>query len=744
MHRPTGAPPATIPMSELETGLAFSPRDFLTSLVLQGLLDQGDRDGFVAQRADRLRDYSSAERLGQALVAANLLTPYQVDRLLTGKTHGLVLGSYRVLKELGKGGMGVVYLAEHRLMKRRAAIKVLPVDEDCHLTVRQRFLDEMRLLAELRHPNVVQAIDAGEMPGQGGDAPLLYLVTELVEGGDLEKHVLRRGLGGVAEACDWVRQAAAGLQAAHDRHLVHRDIKPSNLLRTASGQVKLVDFGLARQFSSRLTDPRALLGSVDFMPPEQTHDPSGVGKEADVYALGATLFWLLTGECPYPHNPSIAKALRAIQEQEPRRLRALRSDVPPALDALMQQMLARNPALRPASPLAVMNALAPFACEAQPLVAAPSRALAGGRGGKPEPAKSRVLVIHDEARARQQHRLFLEHLGCDCAEASDGVSALAALDRETYDLVLLDSSRPDLEHGDLCRRFRERRGNSTLQVVVVTALADGMPEGADDCLVKPFGPRQLAARVRRALEVKSLQDRAARLGEQVAGLERQLEQTVQRHAADLRESHNALLFTVARIAEERDGETPGHLKRLQAYTRVLAQEAARFPPWQGLVDERFLEQLERCVPLHDIGKIGLPDDIIMKPASLSRTEREHLQTHVLLGDDILASLAREHGTALDFLGMARAIVRSHHERWDGKGYPDRLLGEAIPPAARLVAVADVYDTLRRMRLYKPAIPHAAALRVILERSAGQFDPSLLHALERCHRELERIYGEIEE
>jgi putative two-component system response regulator len=121
-----------------------------------------------------------------------------------------------------------------------------------------------------------------------------------------------------------------------------------------------------------------------------------------------------------------------------------------------------------------------------------------------------------------------------------------------------------------------------------------------------------------------------------------------------------------------------------------------------------------------------------------------VQTHSLFGDQLLEALGREHGSALDFLGMARVVVRSHHERWDGKGYPDKLAGEAIHPAARLVAVADVYDALRRRRLYKPAMTHGTAIRTMIERSAGQFDPTLLHALSRCHPEFERIYREIEE
>src|SRR5262249_50320272 len=163
-------------------------------------------------------------------------------------------------------------------------------------------------------------------------------------------------------------------------------------------------------------------------------------------------------------------------------------------------------------------------------------------------------------------------------------------------------------------------------------------------------------------------------------------------------------------------------------------------PWRGLIDERFLRQLERCVPLHDIGKIALSDEIFLKPASLTPQERAVVQTHAALGDEILRALSDAHGAGLEFLGMARAIVRRHHTaRWDGKGYPDRLVGDAIPAAARLVAVADVYDALRRMRLYKPAMSHSSAIALMLNRSAGQFDPSLAEALGRCQGEFERIY-----
>jgi response regulator RpfG family c-di-GMP phosphodiesterase/serine/threonine protein kinase len=735
---PPADPAASLSLRPSTDGLPTTARAFLDQLLALHLLEPAPVAAFLCPRDDRLAEYTSAERLGRALVQADLLTEYQLGRVLAGNTHGLVLGSYRVLQALGSGGMGVVFLAEHGLMKRRVAVKVLPVDDDCSASVRQRFYAEMRVLAELHHPNIVLAFDAGEVRPPDPSLPeLVYLVMELVEGGDLERQVLRRGRCGVAEACDYVRQAACGLQAAHDRHLVHRDLKPSNILLTTAGQAKLVDFGLARQFFSRLTDPRALLGSVEFMPPEQSHDPSAVGREADVYGLGATLFWLLTGEPPYPFAPSVGAALRALQHEAPRKLRALRPDAPQALEAVLEQMLDRNPARRPESPLAIMNALAPF-LEAE--------AAAGGPG-RSSPERPRALIVDDEANVRSLHRVLLQAEGFLCDEALDGQTALDKGAATCYDLVLLDLRLPDLDGYEVCRRLRERSPEANLKILIVSGagdhdeLSDALPRGADDYVVKPFRPQQLRARVQHALRLKAAQDRSLWLAEQLRALNRQLHQSLQARADDVRRAHDALLFTMAKMAESRDGETPGHLRRLQCYTRVLALQASAAPPWKGLVDDRFLDGLERCVPLHDIGKLGLPDEVLLKPAALNQAERLLMQTHTLIGDRILEALGREHGSSLEFLGMARPIVRHHHERWDGRGYPDRLAGEAIPPAARVVAVADVYDALRRDRLHKRAMPHAEAVRVLFN-SPGQFDPTLLQALAGCAGEWEHIYSDI--
>ncbi len=161
-----------------------------------------------------------------------------------------------------------------------------------------------------------------------------------------------------------------------------------------------------------------------------------------------------------------------------------------------------------------------------------------------------------------------------------------------------------------------------------------------------------------------------------------------------------------------------------------------------MINSSFLDQLERCVLLHDIGKIGLPENILLKPGTLTDAERSLMETHTIIGDSILEALGQEYGTSLVFLRMASAIVRHHHERYDGNGYPDKLAGEAIPAAARLVAVADVYDALRRQRSHKPALDHAEAVRTMLEKSPGQFDPAVLRAFEARQQEFERIYRDV--
>jgi len=733
------------------SSLSPTSNQFLEDLVKLQLVGPSAVGLFLRDTAGRQDEMTTREGLANALIQAGLLTAYQLDRVLSGNTYGLVLGNYRVMEKLGAGSMGVVFLGEHVLLKRRVAIKVLPVDDNLPPSILERFFGEMRVLADLHHPNIVMAFDAGRSTATANQPAMHYLVMELVSGGDMEQYVIDHGILPIAQACNWFRQAACGLQEAHDHHLVHRDVKPSNLLLSESGQVKLVDFGLARRFVSQITDPSCLLGSIEFMAPEQSFDPSAVGSQADIYGLGASLFWVLTGQTPYPEERSLAKALRALQCNRPRRLRMLRPDAPEELDALVDRMLARDPSQRPALPVTVMNALTRFASPAsQPWTLAGSGGLADApqdTGGAVTflPADPwRVLIVHQEPAQRDAIRAILEPFGCLTSDATQGAEALTAARNEPCDLVVLQRALPDMDGYEVCKQFRERPPKPHTKVILLaeeTDLDGALAHGADDCIAIGRDLRVLSAKAQYLLRLKEAQDQAHVLARDLLTANRQLEDSLRARAEDVRHAHDALLFAMAKMAESRDGETAGHCHRLQLYARALGQQLTADVAWAGILHGPFLDLVERCVPLHDIGKIGLPDALLSKPGKLSDAERALMETHTLIGASMLDALAREYGQSLGFLATATVIVRHHHERYDGQGYPDRLAGDAIPPAARIVAVADVYDALRRKRFHKPAMSHEDAVRIIFE-TEGQFDSSVVQAFASCEAEFRRIYQQV--
>ena len=267
---------------------------------------------------------------------------------------------YRVVAALGTGGMGTVYRAEHRLMDRPVALKVIRGDLLGNPALVERFRREVRSAARLAsHPNIVAAYDAE----QAGETH--FLVMEFVEGTDLARLVDRRGPLPVGEACEYARQAALGLQHAFEDGMVHRDIKPQNLMRTTRGQVKILDFGLAR-FASEVgshagvTAEGMVLGTADYIAPEQIDDPHAADIRADIYSLGCTLYFLLAGRPPFPDGSLIQK-LMAHREKTPRPLAEIRADVPPELAQVVERMMAKDPARRFQTPDEVARALAPFA-----------------------------------------------------------------------------------------------------------------------------------------------------------------------------------------------------------------------------------------------------------------------------------------------------------------------------------------------------------------------------------------------
>lgn len=735
------------------TPLRSAAQAFLDQLIELQLVVPHAVQAFLAESGDRVAKFVDGQTLGSALVEAGLLTPYLLDRIRAGTTYGLVLGNYRVLERIGGGGVAIVFAGEHLHMRRRAAIKVLPVDDDFDPLVLERFYTEMRVLADLHHPNIITAFDAGHLPPPARGMPALhYLVMELVDGGDIEEAVCANGPATIAVGCDWIRQAACGLQEAHDHHLIHRDIKPSNMLLTKQGHVKLVDFGLARQFSSRLTSSSDFLGTVEFMAPEQSRDPTGVSGPADIYGLGASLLWILSGQLPHPQYKNIAQALRALQKDTPRRLRDFLPDAPQELDDLIAHMLERDPAKRPELPIMVVNALTRFAARAHPSwevlpIEASEPQEAGAAGTEMAPTWCSLALVTDPQLFQELHAA-LETAGCACVQSTGRDAVVDRIRQEAIDLIVLDMDRPDLDAVALCRRLREHPPRPHLKILTFSAQGSAaeataaLKLGSDGHVARPIEVDLLRAMVQHILLQKDAQVRADQLAESLLLANQQLEQSLEARSRDIRHAEDALLFGLSKMVEFQVGEPAGHTHRLQQYCRVLGAALAHEPSWAEIITPTFLEQLERIVPLHDIGKLGLPDTLLGKPAALTIEEREMMETHTLMGAGILDAISRQHGEAVPFLANAAIVVRYHHERYDGEGYPDGLAGDFIPPAARLVAVADVYDALRRQLPHKPALSHQDTLRHMARESGKQFDPAILRALGRCHAEFDRIFREV--
>ncbi|EAQ80808.1 serine/threonine protein kinase [Blastopirellula marina] len=285
----------------------------------------------------------NAYQLSEFLLESELLTRFQLRSVANGRTRGLKLGRYVILDKIGSGGMGQVYKARHNKMDRNVALKVLPPEMLGRTNGIERFNQEVQLAAQLRHVNIVEAFDADEAEG------LHFFVMEFVDGHDLSSVVRRQGPLPVAQAVDYMMQAARGLAYAHRMGLIHRDIKPANLLLNPVGVVKILDMGIARMQTdanqSGLTQNGAIMGTIDFMAPEQAIDAKTVTPQADLYSLGCSLCYLLTGRPPFGGESLMVKLL-GHREQAPLSLIAARSDVPPELEAIYQKCLAKLPADR--------------------------------------------------------------------------------------------------------------------------------------------------------------------------------------------------------------------------------------------------------------------------------------------------------------------------------------------------------------------------------------------------------------
>jgi putative two-component system response regulator len=353
-------------------------------------------------------------------------------------------------------------------------------------------------------------------------------------------------------------------------------------------------------------------------------------------------------------------------------------------------------------------------------------------------------VVSSRADVGPRWRLALERQGFCCAEAAHEQAIRTSLSELAPELVLIDSHFIEETGLDLCRRLRTEAPAPHLKLLLLTEdPEDGRfqaeAEMCDDVAAIAAGPQEIVGRSRVLLRLREVEERADRLANHLLATNGQLEQALQQRDNNASQAQDVLIFAMAKMAELRGQETGAHLLRMQQYVRVLTEQALRLPAFAGCIDDTFVRMIERCVLLHDIGKVAIPDHILLKPSKLDVEERSIMESHTLLGANLLEAVARQHGACLAFLNMAIDIARHHHEHYDGNGYPMALAGDAIPLAARITAVADVYDAMRSKLVYKPSLPHATVRRLMLSPDNGQFDPALLVAFRHSEEAFNDIF-----
>jgi len=491
-----------------------------------------------------------------------------------------------------------------------------------------------------------------------------------------------------------------------------------------------------------------LIGTLDYIAPEQIRDAHTVDIRADLYGLGGVVFWCLTGAPPFPCVSNVFEIANRFKPPPPS-LAAKRPDLPPQFDSIVQRLLAIRPEDRYETPQQLMNALMPFlrAQGEELLSPTPPPPLSNGPANGYTPRIQNILIIDDEPSIRTLCRAVLHSEGMRCDESHGGQQALDMVRQKHYDLVLCDVNMPDTPGTEICKRLREQPPCPNLKIIMMSGginadiMAQLLLGGADDFITKPFSVTQLQARVKAGLRLKEAQDRGDMLNRHLQQMNQQLERNLDAREQSLIESRNAMVFALAKLVEHRLGDDGGHLERMPKYARLLAEDAARTNQFAGQIDATFIDLLETCAPLHDVGLIALPDHILLKPNRLDADERFQMQTHTTIGADTMREIASKHNFSLAFLQMAMEVMRHHHERYDGAGYPDRLAGANIPLAARIVSIADVYDALRTRRAHRPALSHASAVQMMLHAGEGQFDPALLQIFQRVQSSFDRIHRE---
>lgn len=349
-------------------------------------------------------------------------------------------------------------------------------------------------------------------------------------------------------------------------------------------------------------------------------------------------------------------------------------------------------------------------------------------------AERHTLLIVDDTEINLDILLTVLSDDYDVGVALDGYSAVELARKLKPHLILLDIMLPGIDGFEVCRRLKADRDVAGIPVIFLTSLTQevdealGLELGAVDYITKPFNPALVKARIRNLLELQEHRHR--------------LEKLVDERTSDLRATQEATVQCMAMLAEMRDAGTGEHIQRTRSYVSLMVSYLVDNPVGGREIPREDVDLLYQAAPLHDIGKVGVPDRILLKPGRLTPEEFEEMKRHTLFGGDILRRAEKELG-AISFLQVAREITENHHEKWDGTGYPRGISGEAIPLSARIMAIADVYDALRSARPYKEAFSHERSVRIIREGAGSHFDPVLVDVflqLENRFREIGENLG----
>lgn len=348
-----------------------------------------------------------------------------------------------------------------------------------------------------------------------------------------------------------------------------------------------------------------------------------------------------------------------------------------------------------------------------------------------------ILVVDDNPANLQVLSHMLKERGYGTRQALSGSAALRAVESQPPDLILLDIMMPQMDGYEVCRQLKADERLRRIPVIFLSALVEtedkvkAFAVGGADYVSKPFQFEEVRARVETHLGLRRLQL-------QVERQNRELEHLVAEQVKEIADSQMATIFALAKLAESRDDETGRHLEHVQELCGMLATRMRdQMGPKSGLDDE-FISNLAHAAPLHDIGKVAIPDSILLKPLPLTAEEFEVMMAHTLMGAHTLEAV-RDAYPRNAFINLGVEIARSHHERWDGSGYPDEIAGAKIPLSARIMTVVDVYDAARSRRCYKEARPHDEVCSVILHESGKKFDPDVVAAFETLQDDFDEVW-----